>query len=431
MEERIGSKLNGIQTKVMEKTKPYGDDVELLKVFVEDIKLIVDKYESNEVKNENELEEQIRKIDSQINLRKRELDSKLQVLNSDIINIVKTRDKDKPFHVTYSLSIKTKKKNFKTVYFIDPHNKRTKLKVYLEKESIHGTYAINIPDINFRVHFFVNRSKDGNFVLATKDRYSIVEDGIRKIVKGRVVFINHDKLFLITELERPHDDKLAENGNFVINDWMSPEEQIGMFYAFNSKTEVLIRKKFNSNLSKNGISEDGQYASVETAYSKSDDGNKIFFFDLNNRELLWERKRDAGNIKSFQFDTDNKVLFVFYANGRKYRHSFSGEFLDQDKLEKERIEHTNGYELFRIAEEKMKQIKQKDTILSDYEEVLSLLKKASNQNVSEHTKARIHRIMGEIYYNHDNTDGAIQNFEKALFYDPKIGVKRLYDKLKS
>lgn len=79
----------------------------------------------------------------------------------------------------------------------------------------------------------------------------------------------------------------------------------------------------------------------------------------------------------------------------------------------------------------MKQIEQKETSLSDYEEVLSLLKKASHKNISDHTKARIHRLMGEIYYNHDNTDGAIQNFEKALSYDPKIGVKRLYDKLKS
>lgn len=428
--DRLGSRLNQIQNKLLSNAKEREDDIQLLNDFVGDIGSIVGKYESNQVKSEKELEEQIRKIDFNINLRKRELDKKLKVLNSDIIQIKKIRDENNPLGVRYSLSIKQKKRDFKTVHFTDSNNKRANLKVYLSKESIHGTYSINIPDLDFRVHFYVNRSKDGNFILATKDQYYILEGGIRKIVKGRAVFINQAELFLIDDLERPNDGKLAENGNFIINDWMASSELCGTFYAFNSKCEVIIKTKFNSNLYNNAISEDGRYAVLETVKSKSDDQDKIFFFDLKNRNLLWERKREAGNIKGFKFDLDQEILIVSYANGRTYRHGFNGDFLDQDKLEKERIKYANGYELFKIAEEKMKLLASKETSLSDYEEVLSLLKKASRKNVRDHTKARIHRIMGEIYYNHNNTDGAIQNFEKALLYDPKIGVRRLYDKIK-
>ncbi len=112
-------------------------------------------------------------------------------------------------------------------------------------------------------------------------------------MKGEITFINHDTLYLISDLQRPNDGKLASNGNFIINDWMSSELN-GTFYAFNSDAEVLIKRKFNSNLGNNGISENGQYAVLETYYSDSEDENKIFFFDLNNQKLLWDRKRDSG-----------------------------------------------------------------------------------------------------------------------------------------
>lgn len=335
--------MDQIQKKLIKDKKNLEYDFQLLKDFEEDISLIVEKHDLTQVKNEKELEDRLRLIDSYITLKKIDLDKKLRFLRPNNIQIKKIRDADKPLNVTYSVSIKQKKRSFKTVYFTDSNNNRSKLKVYLSKESIHGTYSINIPDLDFRVHFYVNRSKDGNFVLATKDQYRSVENGVRKIVKGRAVFINQAELFLIDDLERPHDGKLADNGNFIINDWMASSELCGTFYAFNSKCEVIVKRKFNSNLYNNAISEDGRYAVLETVRSKSDDQDKIFFFDLNSRKLLWERKRDAGNIKVFKFDLDQEILIVSYANGRTYRHGFNGEFLDQDKLEKERIEHANGY----------------------------------------------------------------------------------------
>lgn len=71
-------------------------------------------------------------------------------------------------------------------------------------------------------------------------------------MKGEVAFINHNKLFLINALERPNDGKLAENVNFIINDWMATQERSGIFYAFNSEAEILIKRR-NSNLGNNGI----------------------------------------------------------------------------------------------------------------------------------------------------------------------------------
>ena len=51
---------------------------------------------------------------------------------------------------------------------------------------------------------------------------------------------------------------------------------------------------------------------------------------------------------------------------------------------------------------------------SDYKEILSILDTASNKDVSPHTKARIHRMIGEIYYNYNKTDLALFNLESYI-----------------
>lgn len=309
------------------------------------------------------------------------------------------------------------------VFFTDSNNNKTEFKVSI-KEKI-----INIPTIDF-LSVSAVQSKDGNLVLATSDQYFTLKNGNRERVDGKAIFINKDKLFLIPNVERPHDGKMAENGNFIFNDWMYDPGLCGTFYAFDSGAKLLLKQKFNSNLAKNGLSNNGRYAVVETAISKSDDQDSIFFFDIMGGKLLWERKRDVKNVKEFVFDDDLNILTVFYDNNRSYRQRYNGEFLDNDKLEKERITRANGYELFRIAKEKMDKIEMDNSQLSDYTEVLLILDKSLNKSISPNTKAQIHRVIGEIYYDHGRNKETLDNFEKALSYNPNIGVKRLYKQLK-
>ncbi|MFU2192201.1 zinc ribbon domain-containing protein [Methanobacterium sp. MZD130B] len=406
--------------------KDLGNDDELLKAFIDDVNSIIGKYGSTNVKNEKEFQKQQRRIDYEIGVKKKNLSDKLKIISSDRIQVDKIRDENEPFHVIYSITLKEAESPYKerTVIFTDSENNETKLNVFLDEE------YIDIPDINF-YSISVIQSKDNKFILAYNDSHYDLRDGTKKLIKGKTIFINQNKLFLISSLTRPNDGKLAENGNFIINDWISFEHELsGIFYAFNSQAEVLIEKKFNSNLGGNGISKSGHYGVVETLFSNSDDQNKIFFFDLDNRKLLWERERDAGNIKKFEFDENENSLLISYEKSGKYRYSFKGEFIDKDKFIKERVLYANGYELFDIAKEKMDDLDYQTSHFSDYKEILSILDTASNKDVSPHTKARIHRMIGEIYYNYNKTDLALFNLEKAISYNPKVGVKRLYDKLK-
>ena len=213
------------------------------------------------------------------------MDGNLKVVSSNRIKIDKITDENKPFKITYSITLEELESPYKErkVFFTDSENNKTEFKALI------GEDYLNIPEINFQWYNTI-QSKNNNFILAYNYEYRM--ENIKN-VKGEVAFINQDKLFLISDLQCPNDVKLASNGNFIINDWMSSYELNGTFYAFNSEAEVLIERKFNSNLGNNGISDNGQYAVLETNYSDSDDENKIFFFDLNDHILLWERERDA------------------------------------------------------------------------------------------------------------------------------------------
>lgn len=310
------------------------------------------------------------------------------------------------------------------VFFSNSDDKKIELILNIYKNDL------MIPEIDFLSVSSV-QSHDGKYILATQDEYFILDEKNNQRVGGKTVFIAGDRLFLIDDIERPNDGNLADNGNFIVNDWMHSQKLCGTFYAFNSEAEILIKRKFYSNLGKNIISTSGRYAAVETYFSDSNDQNKIFFFDLNNRKLLWGKERSAGNIKEFEFDEDNSILLISYQKGGRYRYNFKGEFLDQNKFMKERILFANGYELYDIAKEKMNDLDYEFSNFKDYKEVLLILKKATNEDISDYTKARVYRILGEIYYNFNKTDKAMYNFEKALFYNPNVGVKRLYGKLKS
>ena len=193
------------------------------------------------------------------------------------------------------------------VFYTDTDNKKSKLKVNIKEADhnidgidFHSNYFsrsnyegyISIEGIDFNGNYF-SRSKNDNFILASRPEYTT---GYRTrnefttiLVHALVAFIKKDELFLISDLWHPNNGKVAENGNFIIYD-SEYFDYYGTFYAFNSEAKVLIKREFNSNLGNNGISENGRYAIQETNYGKSEDENKIFFFDLYNKKLLWDKR---------------------------------------------------------------------------------------------------------------------------------------------
>jgi tetratricopeptide (TPR) repeat protein len=67
----------------------------------------------------------------------------------------------------------------------------------------------------------------------------------------------------------------------------------------------------------------------------------------------------------------------------------------------------------------------------NYREVLVLLEQALDKSEKEQVelKAKIHRLAGEMHEKIGNMEIAISRYRIALYYNPKVGVKRKLENL--
>jgi len=99
-----------------------------------------------------------------------------------------------------------------------------------------------------------------------------------------------------------------------------------------------------------------------------------------------------------------------------------------DKIKKRKI--NKDTELFNSIIAKYEDLQTQNSDPERYNKIITQLERLINGNVSNNTKARAYRMMGEIYLNNESKNDVLKCFEQALRYNPKVGVKRSYEKLK-
>ena len=168
-------------------------------------------------------------------------------------------------------------------------------------------------------------------------------------------------------------------------------------------------------------------------------GEKCFFsdksydenFEQNNKELILTDifKPD----KSPESETSNHTT--------QDTKEEPDEDIDMEKTSKEdeKLEYTDqindknqeqllltGDELFNFLREKLEDISN----INDLNNLMPEIKRLKNEETTKDSKALLCRKVGEAYLKHDCRKKALNSFKKALDYNPKVGVKRLYNKLK-
>ena len=313
---------------------------------------------------------------------------------------------------------------------------KTKEKTKMNKSGSSSDYSITpegMLEIN-KLDFYgqYHKSENGQFILSWADSNpERTISGHREKGHGSYVLIGDGEIKLRGNIERPNDGNVSNNGNFILNDWMFTSSLKGIFYAFNSAGVVSVKHLCNANLLNNGISDDGHYAVCQTANNdRGDDGNKLFFFDLNEKKLVWSRSPVYEWADSYKFDTEQNILHTLYNTGRGYRYTFDGEFLDSELLEQDRIKFGRGYELLDIAKEKIEHMKAVDADASHHDEAMTILEQALKKDIDDKTRASVYRYIGEIHHLQGDIPKAIEHFEIAINLDSKVGVKRLLNTLR-
>lgn len=277
-----------------------------------------------------------------------------------------------------------------------------------------------------------SKSRNGLFTIAWSDSDKVNGiGGFRTSGEGTYLIAKNNEVVHTGKLQRPKDGKISNSGNFIINDWLFGEELKGTFYAFDNSDNLLIKHRFSANLYNNGISENGNFAIIQTCNSNSEDGNILCFFDLENKSLIWKIHPIIGWASSYHFDCKKKELHLNYQEKGEYRYNFNGQFIDNKKWESEKINFMSGFEISEIAKEKYYAEKNNlDEIKA--EEILSLFNTALTKELVRYPneKAVIYRIKGEIMETMGRINDAINLYETAVELNPRVGIKRHLKDLK-
>ncbi len=292
-------------------------------------------------------------------------------------------------------------------------------------------YTVEIPSMGFIGTY--EKSSDGSFLVAWSDfDTSHGVGGYRKAGKGPFVLVKNGKVVYKGKLERPNDGKAANTGTFVLADWLFGDDLKSIFYAFASDGSELIRQTFSANMLNTGLSESGQFAVAQLANSNSEDSGCLAFFDLLHKKLLWKQVPIPGWAETYMFNDQEKRLGLVYQDKGIYEYTYTGDFVDFNRWEKDRIKFASGFEIVSIVQEKLEKSSIGGLKQEDAEDLINMLTNALKNSLNDYPneQAKAHRIIGEIYEKLGDLRLAIQEYELAIKLNPKVGLKRQLEKLK-
>lgn len=241
---------------------------------------------------------------------------------------------------------------------------------------------------------------------------------------GNIALVKDKKLLFKKKLQRPNDCFVNNDGIVIVCDWLNSDALTGKFLIFNETGEELFSKKTTANLGNCAISDNSQTALFETYNSDTNDGDKIFIVDIPNKKIIHKFERPTA-FNSAIIDTENNRIKL-RNKGLVFEIDFKGKHTNQEEYENQILTKGSIYDRLWIYADKPNEIKLKEP------KYLELLTKALTDKDASYSfgKDKIYRMIGEYHEANGNVAKAIENWEKAMQINSKIGVKRKLDILK-
>lgn len=245
---------------------------------------------------------------------------------------------------------------------------------------------------------------------------------------GRVVLRESNKgIVFSVALERPNAAYVDDAGNVVVEDWLR-EDLSGAIHRFNSNGELLWTTRYCANIGESGISCSGKLVFVTTLRSDSEThSQKVFLLDGDTGKPLWvhdgwEDVRFKGEklVRILELPDGSKKTFAFDSNGNLPDDLFEAQAVAFK--ERDRRKH---WVALPAAQEALR-----SGNLAGAESELALLKEQLSE-LPPKVQALYWRTCGEISLLRGDKEGTLRDWEKALSLDPKVGIRRRLDQLRS
>ena len=269
-------------------------------------------------------------------------------------------------------------------------------------------------------------SPDGRYRLVWRDGDPAGRvGGFRHEGLGRVLLIEDDRIVADVACERPNDGKVANDGRFIINDWLLGEGLKGVFRAFAPSGAPIVEQAFAANLVNNGLSQDGRMAVCQTCHAPgSTDHSRLVLFDLDAGTETGRFEPDMGSASSYAFDPDARTVALCYGDGERATYRVDGTMVDRAGWTKRRIAAGD----LAVIRDILKGIDgAPDDVLAAALE--AGLRRTAERAPAGWERARAYRLLGELNELLGRRDGAIAAYEAALTLDPQVGVTRRLEAL--
>jgi tetratricopeptide (TPR) repeat protein len=243
-------------------------------------------------------------------------------------------------------------------------------------------------------------------------------------------------------LYRPDSVALCDAGVFAINEegvstnFLGPETGLCVYQP---SGKLSCRFQPGAAIQMASLSSDGSLLAFHTLAAppdsaSPDDDGKLFVVDTRSGVIRWRAELPVIWPTRIEFDEMNGTIVLSGPSNDKYRYTFEGEFLDARAVEQAALErdlaNDYGYPLIDRACQALPDITQPNASKDTITDCVDLLQKALRKRLSPNTKARAHRILGEIAESRGDHKVAIKAYQIALKLNPKVGVKKRLEALR-
>ena len=267
------------------------------------------------------------------------------------------------------------------------------------------SFFLDVPSLNFSG--MAIPSPNGRFFAAGRDNLLAVVDMDKKhLLFAYDIFSRIDTSTLV----------VTDQPLIVVRDIVSlgPDRRNDI-YLLNHRSDILFRETINSHIHRLGLSPKGEFLAVQL------NDFSICLYDIPNQRLISSWNAPTAFCSGIDIDSKQKVItLIRNAEGHNYRYSFEGELLDKALWNEHRRQSSNGYILIDYIDE----IQNEPLSSSQLKEVITLLDKALEANISSKRKAEGCKIVGSILEAYMLEREALGYFKKAIDFDTRIGVKR-------
>jgi hypothetical protein len=276
------------------------------------------------------------------------------------------------------------------------------------------------------------KSSNGRFTLAWRDaNESGSQGGARSKGKGKYIVLAGKDVIAQGAVARPNDGKIANDGNFILNDWGFGGGLQGVFLAFDRSGKPLVKRRFEANLFNNGLSVDGSTAACQTANAyEGEDGSKLTIFNLRTGVEVGSWIPASGWADFYAFPAEG-VIQLGYTKLGLFSYGLDGTFLDAGKWQEARLSQGDYSTAMMAVEFALKnghgQVEDGlvGRLLKSLERISGQIPAADIQR-----KAMLKKLQGQCWEARGDLAGALAAYEAALAINPKVGIKRRADQIR-